>query len=85
MSVTGATGAPIFGLSPSPQTQGYVHIAFAAESHEHVDDFYRAAITAGGRDNGPPGFRPRYHQHYYAAFVLDPDGMNVEAVHMPNI
>lgn len=58
-----------------------VHIAVAAESREHVDAFHRAALAAGGRDNGPPGLRPRYAPDYYAAFVLDPDGNNIEAVH----
>jgi catechol 2,3-dioxygenase-like lactoylglutathione lyase family enzyme len=48
---------------------------------DHVDAFHRAALAAGGRDNGPPGVRPRYDPSYYAAFVLDPDGNNIEAVH----
>jgi catechol 2,3-dioxygenase-like lactoylglutathione lyase family enzyme len=56
------------------------HIAFRAASRAVVDAFYAAAIAAGGRDNGPPGTRPHYHQHYYGAFVLDPDGYNIEAV-----
>jgi catechol 2,3-dioxygenase-like lactoylglutathione lyase family enzyme len=58
-----------------------VHIAIAAPSPEHVDAFHRAALAAGGRDNGAPGLRPRYDAAYYAAFVLDPDGNNIEAVH----
>ena len=58
-----------------------VHIAIAAPDHAVVDAFHAAALAAGGRDNGPPGLRPRYHPTYYAAFVLDPDGNNVEAVH----
>jgi catechol 2,3-dioxygenase-like lactoylglutathione lyase family enzyme len=57
-----------------------VHVAFRAETRRQVDEFYRAALTAGGKDNGRPGPRPHYHQHYYGAFVLDPDGHNVEAV-----
>jgi catechol 2,3-dioxygenase-like lactoylglutathione lyase family enzyme len=57
-----------------------VHIAFAAKDRATVDAFHAAAISAGGRDNGPPGLRPRYHQHYYGAFIIDPDGHNVEAV-----
>ena len=57
-----------------------VHIAFPAKSREEVDAFYRAAMEAGYRDNGPPGERPVYHEGYYGAFVLDPDGNNVEAV-----
>jgi catechol 2,3-dioxygenase-like lactoylglutathione lyase family enzyme len=63
---------------------GTTHIAFAADSRAAVDRFYAAAIAAGGRDNGPPGLRTDYHPDYYAAFVLDPDGNNVEAVcHAP--
>ena len=57
-----------------------LHIAFAARSREQVDAFYRAALKAGARDNGPPGLRPKYHANYYAAFVIGPDGHNVEAV-----
>ena len=57
-----------------------VHIAFAAKSREEVDAFHRAAVGAGYRDNGAPGERPVYHVGYYGAFVLDPDGNNVEAV-----
>jgi predicted lactoylglutathione lyase len=57
-----------------------VHIAFRAESRAAVDAFYAAAIAAGGKDNGPPGPRPHYHENYYGAFVLDPDGYNVEVV-----
>lgn len=61
-----------------------VHVAFAADDHAAVDAFYAAAMAAGGRDNGPPGLRPHYHPGYYGAFVLDPDGHNVEAVcHRP--
>jgi catechol 2,3-dioxygenase-like lactoylglutathione lyase family enzyme len=57
-----------------------VHVAFAAPDRATVDEFHRAAIEAGGRDNGAPGLRPQYHAGYYAAFVLDPDGNNIEAV-----
>jgi catechol 2,3-dioxygenase-like lactoylglutathione lyase family enzyme len=57
-----------------------VHVAFAARSREEVDAFHRAALEAGYRDNGPPGERPSYHEGYYGAYVLDPDGHNVEAV-----
>lgn len=61
-----------------------VHHAFRAESRAAVDGFHAAALTAGGRDNGAPGVREHYHPDYYAAFVIDPDGMNVEAVcHRP--
>jgi catechol 2,3-dioxygenase-like lactoylglutathione lyase family enzyme len=60
------------------------HVAFGARDRATVDAFYRAALAAGGTDNGEPGPRPIYHQHYYGAFVLDPDGNNVEAVcHRP--
>jgi catechol 2,3-dioxygenase-like lactoylglutathione lyase family enzyme len=57
-----------------------VHVCFAARSRAEVDAFYKAAMAAGGRDNGPPGIRAEYHPSYYGAFVLDPDGHNVEAV-----
>jgi predicted lactoylglutathione lyase len=61
-----------------------VHVAFTAPSRRIVDEFYRAALRAGGRDNGAPGLRPHYHANYYGAFVLDPDGHNIESVcHLP--
>ncbi|MGC9975051.1 MAG: VOC family protein [Gaiellaceae bacterium] len=63
-----------------PQTPR-THVAFRAANEEQVDEFYWAAIEAGGKDNGPPGPRPHYHEGYYAAFVLDPDGHNIEAVY----
>ena len=56
------------------------HVAFVAKDRTAVDAFYQAALAAGGRDNGPPGLRPHYHPNYYGAFVLDPDGHNIEAV-----
>lgn len=60
------------------------HIAFATQDREIVNRFYEAALAAGGQDNGPPGLRPHYHQNYYGAFILDPDGHNIEAVcHQP--
>jgi catechol 2,3-dioxygenase-like lactoylglutathione lyase family enzyme len=62
-----------------PPTAGG-HVAFAADSREQVDGFHDAAIAAGGKDNGKPGIRPNYSPGYYGAFVLDPDGHNVEAV-----
>ena len=58
-----------------------VHIAFTARSRDEVNAFYEAAIAAGGKDFGAPGVRPEYHANYYGAFVLDPDGHNVEAVY----
>lgn len=61
-----------------------LHLAFVARTRAEVDAFYRAALEAGGLDNGPPGLRPQYHPNYYAAFVIAPDGHNVEAVcHAP--
>jgi catechol 2,3-dioxygenase-like lactoylglutathione lyase family enzyme len=56
-----------------------VHVCLIAKDHAEVDAFYAAAIAAGGRDNGKPGLRPEYHARYYGAFVLDPDGHNIEA------
>jgi catechol 2,3-dioxygenase-like lactoylglutathione lyase family enzyme len=61
--------------------QGTVHIAFAAADREAVEGFYAAAVSAGGRDNGPPGLRTVYHPDYYGAYIFDPDDNNVEAVH----
>jgi predicted lactoylglutathione lyase len=65
----------IYGGTPEPD----FHIAFRADNRKQVDEFYRAAIAAGGKDNGSPGLRPHYHEHFYGAFVLDPDGHNIEA------
>ena len=63
---------------------GACHVAFAAADRATVDAFHAAATAAGGRDNGRPGLRPEYHANYYGAFVLDPDGNNIEAVcHAP--
>ena len=62
----------------------HLHLAFMAESREQVDRFYQAALAAGGRDHGAPGVRPQYNPNYYAAFVIGPDGHNIEAVcHKP--
>ena len=66
------------GLKPSAITG--VHVAFAVPDRAAVDRFYAAALDAGGCDNGKPGLRPNYHPYYYGAFVLDPDGHNIEAV-----
>ena len=57
-----------------------LHLAFRAENRQQVEAFYRAALAAGGKDNGAPGLRPQYHANYYAAFVIGPDGHNVEVV-----
>jgi catechol 2,3-dioxygenase-like lactoylglutathione lyase family enzyme len=76
----------IDGPSPyggPPATRG-CHLAWRAQNRAQVDAFYAAAITAGGKDNGAPGLRPDYHAHYYGAFVIDPEGNNIEAVcHLP--
>lgn len=75
---------PFFWIAGEDATQGKLHIALIARDRATVDAFYRAAIAAGGKDNGGPGVRPHYHPAYYGAFVLDPDGHNIEAVcHAP--
>jgi catechol 2,3-dioxygenase-like lactoylglutathione lyase family enzyme len=75
---------PDFWIGTGKAALSGVHIAFMAEDRGKVDAFYKAALAAGGRDNGPPGLRPHYHATYYGAFVLDPDGNNIEAVcHKP--
>jgi catechol 2,3-dioxygenase-like lactoylglutathione lyase family enzyme len=73
------SGKPSFWISGG-EPSGPLHIAFVGGSRAAIEAFYRAAIAAGGKDNGAPGLRPHYHANYYAAFVLDPDGNNVEAV-----
>jgi len=76
---------PWFWLAKERATTGMLHIALRAESRAAVDAFHAAALAAGGADNGPPGLRPHYHADYYGAFVLDPDGHNIEAVcHAPS-
>ena len=77
----GLDEADDFAISTAYATGAPVHLAFAADRREQVDAFYAAALEAGGRDNGSPGLRPEYSESYYGAFVLDPDGHNVEAVH----
>jgi catechol 2,3-dioxygenase-like lactoylglutathione lyase family enzyme len=77
----GLQEADDFAISVAYPAGSAVHVAFAADRREQVDAFYQAAIAAGGRDNGPPRLRPEYSEDYYAAFVLDPDGHNIEAVH----
>ena len=67
-------------LYQSDEKTAPLHLAFAADSRRQVEAFYRAALKAGGKDNGAPGLRPHYHANYYAAFVLCPDGHNIEAV-----
>jgi catechol 2,3-dioxygenase-like lactoylglutathione lyase family enzyme len=69
-----------FWIGSGKVATGPVHVAFGAATRADVDAFYAAAIAAGGKDNGAPGVRAHYHPDYYGAFVLDPDGHNVEAV-----
>jgi catechol 2,3-dioxygenase-like lactoylglutathione lyase family enzyme len=79
----GVGGKPDLWLRPASVVVP-THVAFRAESRAVVDAFYREALAAGGTPNGEPGLRPEYHPHYYGAFVLDPDGYNIEAVcHQP--
>jgi catechol 2,3-dioxygenase-like lactoylglutathione lyase family enzyme len=80
----GANDKAFFWIGTGGKPKGGTHVAFTAQTRAEVDAFYRAAMAAGGRDNGAPGPRPHYHEHYYGAFVLDPDGNNIEAVcHRP--
>lgn len=80
----GVPPKPDFWINEGTPQTPRVHLAFRAENRAQVDAFYAAAIAAGGTDNGKPGLRPHYHPDYYGAFVLDPDGHNVEAVcHTP--
>ncbi|CUR78014.1 VOC family protein [Achromobacter xylosoxidans] len=80
----GKAGKPSLWLYATAAVSPPLHIAFAADTRAAVDAFHQAAIAAGGKDNGPPGLRPHYHPHYYAAFVIGPDGHNLEAVcHLP--
>ena len=76
----GSSGDPEFYIGGGRAISGRFHVAFLAESRAAVNAFHNAALEAGGRDNGAPGLRPRYAEHYYAAFVFDPDGHNIEAV-----
>jgi len=86
-------GPPAYGVELSPkdskaslclyQTEekpAHLHLAFTARNRQQVDAFHRAALEAGGQDNGAPGLRPHYHANYYAAFVIGPDGHNIEVV-----
>lgn len=69
-----------FWIGAGEPLKGRVHFAFRAKTRQAVRAFYDAALKAGGTDNGAPGLRPHYHENYYGAFVLDPDGHNIEAV-----
>ena len=94
ISLLGASAQHIaFGIVPMPyltlrltdQLPVPVHVAFIADTRAQVDAFYNAALGVGGTDNGPPALRPEYHPDYYGAFVLDPDGHNIEVVkHTPD-
>ena len=71
-------------LYQTEEKLAHLHLAFTAEDRLQVEAFYRAALEAGSKDNGAPGLRPRYHANYYAAFVIGPDGHNIEVVcHQP--
>jgi catechol 2,3-dioxygenase-like lactoylglutathione lyase family enzyme len=76
----GSNGKPYFWVGDNERVGEGTHVAFAVDTRSLVDAFYAAAMAAGGRDHGPPGLRPQYHPDYYAAFVFDPDGNNIEAV-----
>jgi catechol 2,3-dioxygenase-like lactoylglutathione lyase family enzyme len=73
-------GKPWLWIAERPETSHGTHVAIRARSRAEVDAFHAAALAAGARDNGPPGVREHYHPSYYAAFALDPDGNNIEAV-----
>ena len=72
---------PVFWLGGGKQFRGEAHVAFVAGSEAEVEAFHMAALANGGRDNGKPGLRQHYHPTYYAAYVLDPDGHNIEVVY----
>ena len=75
-----AQGPTSLCLFATTETPAHLHLAFSAATRSQVDEFHRAALAAGARDNGAPGLRPHYHPNYYAAFVIGPDGHNLEAV-----
>ena len=87
-AMTGSADVAGFGVAPKPDfwvASGTpnvppLHVAFRVDSRAQVDAFHKAGLAAGGRDNGAPGVRAHYHPNYYGAFVLDPDGHNIEAV-----
>ena len=76
----GVGGKPDFWIAGGTPPKQHTHVAFRADGRAKVRDFYTAALAAGGKDNGAPGPRPHYHEHFYGAFIHDPDGHNVEAV-----
>jgi catechol 2,3-dioxygenase-like lactoylglutathione lyase family enzyme len=82
----GPPGRSVYWISEVTEAASPRHVAFEAKDHSSVAAFYEAALKAGGKDNGGPGPRPIYHEHYFGAFVLDPDGNNIEAVcHTPQV
>lgn len=76
----GRDGKAFFWIGTGKRPATSIHVAFMVPDHASVDAFHAAALAAGGQDNGAPGLRPEYHPDYYGAFVLDPDGNNIEAV-----
>jgi catechol 2,3-dioxygenase-like lactoylglutathione lyase family enzyme len=76
----GPPGKPLFWIHEGQSVAAPIHIGFSASDRAAVDSFHAAALVAGGRNNGPPGVREIYHPNYYGAFILDPDGNNIEAV-----
>jgi catechol 2,3-dioxygenase-like lactoylglutathione lyase family enzyme len=84
MAGLGTEGKPELWIGERDEPSAPVHVALAARERESVDAFYNAALAAGGRNNGTPGLRPHYHEHYYGAFVHDPGRQHIEAVcHRP--
>jgi catechol 2,3-dioxygenase-like lactoylglutathione lyase family enzyme len=75
-----ADGKSSLCIRRAEERPAHLHLAFTAANRKQVDDFHRAALEAGGKDHGAPGLRPHYHAHYYAAFVIGPDGHNIEVV-----
>ncbi|TDG12533.1 VOC family protein [Seongchinamella unica] len=81
MCAFGPQGNPAFWVIEVTAAAPPRHVAFCAQSREQVRAFHQAGLDAGASDNGAPGLRPMYHEHYYAAFLIDPDGNNIEAVY----
>jgi catechol 2,3-dioxygenase-like lactoylglutathione lyase family enzyme len=75
-----ADGKSSLCIRRTAEKAAHLHLAFRTENRQQVDAFHRAALEAGGKDNGAPGLRPHYHANYYAAFVIGPDGHNIEVV-----
>ena len=80
VEISQPTGTVSLCLYQTEEKPAHLHLAFTAENRQQVEAFYRAALEAGGKDNGAPGLRPHYHANYYAAFVIGPDGHNIEVV-----